>query len=158
MEMEREILQIIVTTIIVIGAIIGSGIIIFAQVDKKREKEKQTKNFQHYFLIDPPDDYKVKNLTQGYVDNYLKSLAQVLNGACDTEEKMLKFAETKRAEIGIEKQLEEFKINQDGLKLAKINFWEAHSAAKYFGYDMRTEYTEYLVENWSKKGINPTKP
>ena len=128
---------------------------VYEMTMKIKNKNKQTINFKFYFQIDPPSDYKIRNLTQGYVDDNLKYFADVLNDLCNKGEHLLKNSETKRTEIGVEKQLQEFQKNQNELQQAKSNFWGAHAAAKFFCYDVRIEYKEYLAMNWEKSKISP---
>ena len=118
-----------------------------------RNKQKQTKNFKFYFGIDYPADYKVRNLTLGYVELILKSFVSSLDIKCRAEEEMLKNSETDRMKIGVEKQLLEFAKVQNELKQAKLNFWGARAAAKYFGYKVKAEYKEYLEKNSEISGL-----
>lgn len=121
-------------------------------------REKQIFDFQKIFGIRQntcPDYYRDLDgwcmLVQNVVDRVLKNYAKVLHAAYQ-EETYWKNEAAQQSSPG-RHVLNNLRSASKKILNLKPPFWQAHGLAKYFGYNVRKSYKDYLLadEEWEAK-------
>ncbi|MFA7201720.1 MAG: hypothetical protein WC099_01880 [Candidatus Paceibacterota bacterium] len=146
------------------AAIVCMGIVMFIlKIRDKRELKKKTELFRNSFGIEPTRssertpgeqsviDVKLKNLAEAFNETVIKKneashIIRMLREGGNDDSSILNELSARGFTFSKIFTISDVMHNLDyAMSVRKNSFWYTYELAKFFGYQMRNSYKEYLV-------------